>query len=513
MSALNNKFPTIKFYIKTKGDYVTRNDDSINYIKNTFYLLPTIDLSANVDLLEEFSGVRKLSANNIITIFTSSNNVTELLKLKSEQLDKAIKEKTRLNTENIENLRKYSAYEKQLKTREEELVKNNTTLQDYDKKRINLEIQHLTILLDQLNEDINEVDDDKNKIEAKINLINTKNSIRLSRTKIIDNNIHFLKDNLFKINNIFNTNNKKYIITSSEFNPINKLFKLKNSTNINYYTYDKYVIENNDYTLENEVKQQTTYIVFINLTLYDYVKLKYKQALNLKKNNINIDNKKYNLSNFITLKCEDKAFLLEEQASSLDFSFNMYSFFNNTQANNDIQANNSNSNNDAKSLIDNYFVKDSVILKYYPMKSQRQLKYEEDIATNKVDDYNEEHEEEITNQSVKNRIQEEAQRKKDREAKRRESEQYIRNTGYNRYGYGNPQYNNPQYNNPQYNNPQYSNPLYSNINPFGYNTGGKSMVEKNNRRVKKNNREVKKNNRSTLKKLYRTKKTRRHKRN
>ena len=42
---------SIKFFIKTSGDYVTRNDESINYIKDAIYFPLKIDLSANSDLL------------------------------------------------------------------------------------------------------------------------------------------------------------------------------------------------------------------------------------------------------------------------------------------------------------------------------------------------------------------------------------------------------------------------------------------------------------------------------
>ena len=125
-----------------------------------------------------------------------------------------------------------------------------------------------------------------------------------------------------------------------------------------------------------EVIEQTTYIVFIKLNLLDYKKLQYKKDINLKGDNINKYNK-YNTSTFLKLNCEDKALFLESQATELEIPFNIHSIFNNTNINipdtdNDKNKNNyKNKNNDIE-----YFVKDYVIQKKYPMKSSKQLENE-----------------------------------------------------------------------------------------------------------------------------------------
>jgi hypothetical protein len=416
----------IKIFIKTSGDYVTSKDESINYIKDMLFLPLKIDLSANSDLLYELNRTK----SSIINIFTSKSNVNELINLVTTQLKRNNLEKDTLEKDKIETIKKYTKYTNLLKERNT-LLQNKTFKNEqfkneqFKNEQLKLEIKHLDIILNQLTKDITKIDKNIFKLEEKEKIIelNNQNLSKLSQKEIIDRNIEFLKNSLFKTNTIFNINDKKYIITSSDFIPIIKLFK--------YYTSDNYIEQQNNYTLAHEVIKQTTYIVFIKLNLTNYKKVQYKKLIQLKGDDIN-NNNKYNTSTFLKLNCEDKSLFLESQANELEIPFNIHSIFNNTNMN--ITDNNNDDDNVE------YFVKDYVIQKKYPMKSSKQLENEFNIVNSKAEEYNEKHENEITQQAYNNRKKIKEQKKRESDEKREKSERYIENQRqyrqpyYNQYG-------------------------------------------------------------------------------
>ena len=198
----------IKFFIKTSGDYVTRKDESINYIKGVFYMPLKMDLSANSDLIYELTGSKSSTSN----IFVSKNNVYDLIKLKTTQLKRNNAEKDRLEKEKIDTIKKYTKYTTLLKERNT-LLQNKTFKNDqFKNEQLNLEIKHLDIILNQLKSDITKIDKKIAKLEEKEKNIalDTQNLSTLSKKQIIDKNIEFLKNSLFKTNTSFNINDKKY---------------------------------------------------------------------------------------------------------------------------------------------------------------------------------------------------------------------------------------------------------------------------------------------------------------
>ena len=406
--------PTIKFFIKTEGDYKTKTDESINYNKDPFYLLTGIDLKSNRDLLEEFSR-DKLSSSTIIDIFTSLSNVNELIKKSKNQLDKINYNKEKLENETIQLEKDKTYYTTLLKKRQEEQFKNKSTTPTTT-EQFKKELNHLKFIISQLNDDIS-----KNNIKIsrlvdkryKLSL-NEQKIKQLTREEIIIRNIEFLKNILFKnnnSNNTFNINNKKYIITSSTIIP-----NPNSDTSDKYYTYDKYSVQQNKNTLEAEVfKQSSVYIVFTSLTLVDYDKFIKTHANDDDDDDDDYDDDddddEYKFSNFITLNCEDKALLLEEQARKLDIPLFL---FNDT----DTSFNNNN------------LVKDYVIQKEFPMKADAQLKYEFKIEKRKADKYNRQHADEIAQQKYNYRKKVEQQKKIENERKRYEAKQYIGNIEY-----------------------------------------------------------------------------------
>jgi hypothetical protein len=389
--------PTIKFFIKTKGDYTTKTGESINYINEPFYLLTGMDLAANKDLLEEFNG-GKLSTNSIIGIFTSIDKVKDFLKESRNQLDKIKNNKDKLEKETIKIEIEKTNYTNLLNQRLAQLKKTPTpaTLSQLKK-----EVDQLKIILGGLNDDISKNNKEISKLVAKRAkfLLNEQNLKRMTPEELILKNIEFLKNILFKNSNAFNINNKKYIITSSNIIPNPNI-----NNSENYYSYDKFIIQENKYSLEEVVLKQSIYIVFISLTLVSYDK--YIKTQTAADDVAADDDDEYKFTNFITLNCEDKALLLEEQARKLDISLSLF-------------------NDKESTSINKNFVKDYLIQKVFPLKTDALLRYEENIEKRKVARYNQKHAYEISQQRYINRKRAEAQKKKEYDEKRRQAKQYI----------------------------------------------------------------------------------------
>lgn len=185
---MDSSLNKIKFFIKTTGDYKTRDNQYISYSnlinKDTIYLLTEFDLSKNRVIVDIYMK-NVLPDKNIIDIFTSYDNFNKfkeyrlkLYYLLNEEINQ-LKDEEELNNMN--------------KTKIEKKLRNNEQIRNVEKLRESLEF--IDEKLHSLKKKIDEKQKNLMKIET-IELLNNKKEIYTKKINLIIGQNNFNPDQL-----------------------------------------------------------------------------------------------------------------------------------------------------------------------------------------------------------------------------------------------------------------------------------------------------------------------------
>lgn len=187
-SSVESSLTKIKFFIKTTGDYKTRDNEYINYSniinKDTIYLLTEFDLSKNRYILDLYMK-NVLPEKNKIDIFTSYENFNNIKKYRKELYAKLTEEIIKLEDDKEVNFKNRKKLE--ILIREKNKNVDNEQLRSLEKLQESIEFIDEKLL--SLKKEIDEMKKNLIKIENVDLLKNQKQIYEKKINLILDQRI------------------------------------------------------------------------------------------------------------------------------------------------------------------------------------------------------------------------------------------------------------------------------------------------------------------------------------